>query len=280
MKTKRSKKRIIIPILLFILGLGIALYPLVSRLYYKREANNQVQSFEIKKATIEDEDLKRRIALAKGYNQTLDPSKIGDPYSKEEQEGVAEYARMLEVSEKIGHVEIPKIGEDLPIYAGTREVVLQKGVGHLEGTSLPIGGENTHTVVTAHRGLPSAKLFSDLDKLEIGDKFYIHNIETVLAYRVDQILVVEPWDFEPVLVVKGHDYATLLTCTPYMLISHRLLVRGERIDYVPAIEEQSVATNRQTRLYQRLFYGTLAILILTLLWLLYKKLRKKKTDLE
>lgn len=275
MSKRKSKKGLWVPAVLFLLGLAIASYPIISRLYYRMEASDQVTSFEEKKADLPSAEVLERIELAKGYNQTLDPSRIGDPYTQQEKEGVAEYARMLELQEKIGHVEIPKIGEDLPVYAGTAESILQKGAGHLEGTSLPIGGESTHTVLTAHRGLPSAKLFSDLDKLEVGDRFYIHNIQTVLAYKVDQILVVGPSDFEPVLVVEGKDYATLLTCTPYMINSHRLLVRGERIDYVPAVEEQEIAVNRQTRMYQQLFYVTLAVLVLVVLWIVVRKVRKR-----
>lgn len=224
MAKRKINKKFLISGFIFFLGLVIALYPVVSRLYYRVEANNQVQGFEAEKRNIDNSEILRRIALAEGYNLTLDPTKIGDPYTEKEQKGVAEYARMLELQEKIGHVEIPKIGEDLPIYAGTSEAILQKGAGYLEGTSLPIGGENTHTVITAHRSLPTAKLFADLDKLKLGDKFFIHNIQTVLAYKVVEIMVVEPWDFEPVLVVEGKDYATLLTCTPFMINSHRLLV--------------------------------------------------------
>lgn len=261
---------------IFLLGLAIAMYPVVSRFYYRFEANEQVQEFEAARAQMPTAEVLERIELARAYNKTLDPSRIGDPYTQEMQEGVAEYARMLEVKEKIGHVAIPRIGEDIPVYAGTSEEVLQKGAGHLEGTSLPIGGTDTHSVITAHRGLPTAKLFSALDKLEVGDRFYIHNIETVLAYRVDQILVVEPSDFAPVLVVEGKDYATLLTCTPYMVNSHRLLVRGERIDYVPAVQERELAVDRQSQMYQWLFYVTLGLLVLLVLWLLFRRVRKRK----
>lgn len=229
------------PLLVFCLGLLVTLYPLVSQLYYRAEANTQVQQFQKAVEMISPKELKERMDLARGYNSTLDPSRLADPYSELEEEGVAEYARMLEVQEQISYVHIPRINENIPVYAGTAEAVLQKGAGHLEGTSLPIGGENTHTVITAHRGLPKARLFTDLDKMVEGDVFYIHNIETVLAYQVDQILTVEPWNFEPVLVVEGKDYATLLTCTPYMVNSHRLLVRGHRIEYTPPVTEQGIA---------------------------------------
>ncbi len=276
MKKRKINKKFLISALIFLLGLVIALYTVVSRLYYRMEANNQVQGFEAEKRSIDNTEVLRRIALEEGYNLTLDPTKIGDPYTEKEQKGVAEYARMLELQEKIGHVEIPKIGEDLPIYAGTSEAILQKGAGHLEGTSLPIGGENTHTDITAHRSLPTAKLFADLDKLKLGDKFFIHNIQTVLAYKVVEIMVVEPWDFEPVLVVEGKDFATLLTCTPFMINSHRLLVRGERIDYTPAIQEDEITINRQSNMYKMLFFITLGILILVLIIVGIRKYRNRK----
>lgn len=220
---------------IFILGFLILVYPLFSQYYYNINSNHIVNEFDERAKKITNEDLEKRLALAKAYNKTLDPSKIADPYTDEEKEGIAEYARMLEIEEMIGHVEVPKIGEKIPIYAGTKESVLQKGAGHLEGTSLPIGGEDTHSVITAHRGLAKATMFRKLDELEVGDVFFIKNIEKTLAYQVDQILTVEPTNFEPVLVEKGKDYCTLLTCTPYVVNSHRLLVRGHRIDYTEEV---------------------------------------------
>lgn len=239
MKNKNKNKKKWPFVLLFIVGFLVMIYPIVSNFYYRIEATNEIAKFNEGVSKLDENEIYRRIELARAYNKTLDPSRLADPYTKEEKEGIAEYARMLEVHEQIGHVEIPKIHQDLPIYAGTSEVVLQKGAGHLEGTSLPIGGDSTHTVITAHRGLPKAKLFRDLNKLEKGDIFYIHNIETVLCYKVDRILTVEPSNFEPILVSDGKDEATLLTCTPYMINSHRLLVTGHRIPYTAPIPEES-----------------------------------------
>ncbi|MDU7299172.1 MAG: class C sortase, partial [Finegoldia magna] len=183
--------------------------------------------------------------------------------------------RMLEVKEKIGHVEIPKINQDLPMYAGTSEDVLQIGIGHLEGTSLPIGGNNTHAVLTAHSGLPTAKLFTDLKMMKIGDKFYVHNIFGTLAYQVDQIKIVDPSNFNDLLIVKGHDYCTLLTCTPIMINSHRLLVRGHRVPYVPAVDEALIADNKASYIYRYLFYVSLVIIAI-LLYLIYRQRKAKK----
>ena len=145
---------------------------------------------------------------------------------------------MLELRTKIGVIVIPSIDVDLPIYAGTNEEILQKGAGHLEGTSLPIGGESSHSVITAHSGLPSARLFTDLQKVKMGEKFYIENIGGTLAYEVDHIDVIEPSDFQQLLVVPGKDYATLLTCTPIMINTHRLIVRGHRVPYVPEVDDK------------------------------------------
>ncbi|HEM6215086.1 TPA: class C sortase [Streptococcus suis] len=229
-----SKQSILLK-LIFVFGLLITVYPLISQFYYRYESDREVESFYEQAQQLPSEEVSKRLEKARAYNQTLDPSKMQDPYSEEEKAGIAEYARMLEVKEKIGFVEIPKINEQIPIYAGTTEDVLQKGAGHLEGASLPVGGESTHTVISAHRGLPNASLFTNLDRLKIGDQFYIHNIAETLAYEVDQILVVEPSDFDPVMVQSGEDYATLLTCTPYMINSHRLLVRGHRVPYEPKV---------------------------------------------
>lgn len=273
-----DKKKNTIFVLMFLFGFLILMYPLVSKLYYRVESNFQVQEFEKAKEEFPTAEIKKKIQLAQAYNTTLDPSKMVDAFSSKQKAGIAEYARMLEVKEKIGHIEIPKIDQDLLIYAGTSEEVLQKGAGHLEGTSLPIGGKGTHTVITAHRGLPTAQLFTNLDKLEKGDVFYVHNIEKTLAYKVDRILTVEPSNFEPVLVTKGDDFCTLLTCTPYMINSHRLLVRGHRIPYVASEHKKAEA--------EALFYRILKLLLivlclLILFYLVYryiKKRRKKKKE--
>lgn len=271
MSKSTGKKRIWPLVLIFIAGFVIMMYPVVSNYYYRIEANNQIMDFSQNAKKLDNNEILRRVELAEAYNSTLDPSKLADPYTEKEKEGIAEYARMLEVKEKIGFVEIPKIDTDLPIYAGTSFDVLNKGVGHLEGTSLPIGGKSTHTVLTAHRGLPSARLFRDLDKLEKGDIFYVHNIQTVLAYEVDQILTVEPSNFDPVLVVEGQDYATLLTCTPYMINSHRLLVRGHRVPYVAPVKEDSRALISLGLEYRDMLAFTIPFSVVLFVLMLYSR---------
>lgn len=265
--------------LLFLLGAGIAIYPMISNYYYDIRANNEIEQFTTGTSEMDRAEIERRIQLAQAYNQTLDPSRIADPYTKKEREGIAEYARMLEVQEMIGYVTIPKIDVHLPIRAGTSDQVLERGAGHLEGTSLPVGGPSTHAVITAHRGLASAIMFRHLDQLAEGDVFYITNIETTLAYQVDQILTVEPSDFSPVLVAKDQDYCTLLTCTPYMINSHRLLVRGHRVEYTPPQDESVLRALRTTMRYRTYFYIAVAVAVLLLLialrtWLSNRKWRK------
>lgn len=271
MSKSTGKKKIWPLVILFIAGFVIMMYPMVSNYYYRIEANNQILEFTENAKSLDQNEILRRIELAEAYNSTLDPSKLADPYTEKEKEGIAEYARMLEVKEKLGFVEIPKIDTNLPIYAGTSFDVLNKGVGHLEGTSLPIGGKSTHTVLTAHRGLPSARLFRDLDKLQKGDIFYIHNIQTVLAYEVDQILTVEPSNFDPVLVVDDKDYATLLTCTPYMINSHRLLVRGHRVPYVAPVKEDSRALISLGLEYRDMLAFTIPFSVVLFVLVLYSR---------
>ena len=267
-------------ILIFILGLLIFAYPLISQKYYEIESTNEVVEFKKKTDEVDKADVEKRIDLARAYNSTLDPSRLADPFTEKEKEGRAEYARMLEVNEMLGHVEIPRIGQDLPVYAGTSDDVLEKGLGHLEGTSLPIGGTSTHTVITGHRGLPNAKMFRNLDQLVEGDIFYIHNIETTLAYHIDHIEVVDPSNFEPVMVKEGEDLATLLTCTPYMINSHRLLVRGHRIPYQEAIDDGVANTPRLKPDFLQLFLVMLPVIVFLLIILIREARRRKRLAME
>ena len=267
-------------ILIFILGLLIFAYPLISQKYYEIESTNEVVEFKKKTDEVDKADVEKRIDLARAYNSTLDPSRLADPFTEKEKEGRAEYARMLEVNEMLGHVEIPRIGQDLPVYAGTSDDVLEKGLGHLEGTSLPIGGTSTHTVITGHRGLPNAKMFRNLDQLVEGDIFYIHNIETTLAYHIDHIEVVDPSNFEPVMVKEGEDLATLLTCTPYMINSHRLLVRGHRIPYQEAIDDGVANTPRLKPDFLQLFLVMLPVIVFLLIILIREAKRRKRLAME
>lgn len=237
-----KKKSPVFIILIFFIGFSILMYPLVSRIYYNYRGNEEVASFQEGVKDLSDEKVQEKLDLGYAYNSAIVSNvmaPVGDPYSNEEkEEGVAAYARMIEVNEKIGVVNIPDIDVSLPIYAGTNESVLQKGAGHLEGTSLPIGGLNTHSVITAHRGLPENKLFTDLDKMEMGDLFYVETIAGKLAYKVTNIQVIDPSEIGTLAIQENKDLVTLLTCTPYMINTHRLLVTGERTEMpVEAIED-------------------------------------------
>lgn len=282
-KAKKKKKSILPFLLLFIIGLGILSYPVISDFYYQIDYNSQISDFKNSKDQLATPEVEERMKLAQAYNDSLINKPTGDPFAEEMlKRGQAEYARMLEIKEKIGFVEVPSANISLPLYAGTSEEVLEKGAGHLQGTSLPIGGNSTHSVITGHSGIPKAKLFTDIHQVKVGDKFYIHNIKEVIAYQVDQIHTIEPTDFSELLVVPGHDYVTLLTCTPVGVNSHRLIVRGHRIPYDAPVEERAIAEHRASFLYKYLFYGAVALAILLLLGiiLLYQKKQRYKKKLK
>lgn len=283
MKKKLNKKNGLF-FLVFIIGLLLLSFPLISQLTYHRAAQLQVTEFDDAVSSMDTSEIEERLFLARAYNEALREKtdhgmevRFEDPFTdQDKQAGVSEYARMLEVNEQIGYVDIPTIGEKLPVYAGTHETILQKGAGHIEGTSLPVGGESTHAVITAHRGLPTARLFTDLDQLELGDEFYVSNLGETLAYEVDDIVVIEPHEIEYLDISPGEDYVTLLTCTPYMVNSHRLLVRGHRVPYQEGSEEIDRQPNR---LYIYLI-GLGIILLILLLIILIRRKRKKRADLQ
>lgn len=260
---KKINKKQVLLVSVFLIGMAFILFPLVSQWVYYRAAQHTVEEFTEQADQIDNTEVNRRIQLAHAYNETVDLKDLEDPFTELQQEGRAEYARMLEVNEQVGLVTIPTISARLPVFAGTSEYVLQKGVGHLEGTSLPVGGESTHSVITAHRGLPTARLFTDLDKMEVGDIFYFQNIKESLAYQVDHIEVIEPDDFDA--IEEGEDYLTLLTCTPYMVNSHRLIVRGKRIP-MPE-EDNQVARNG----LPCEFVIPILLIVLLLLYFIYQK---------
>ncbi|HEL1282739.1 TPA: class C sortase [Streptococcus equi subsp. zooepidemicus] len=271
---KANKARV----LLFIVGIVIIVFPIVSQVSYYIASHQKINQFERSVSKQDTSEIDQRIALAKAYNETLSKRSLPiDPFTKKQKEGLKEYARMLEVREQIGHVTIPSIGVDIPIYAGTTATVLEKGSGHIEGTSLPIGGRSTHAVLTAHRGLPTARLFTDLNKVKKGDTFYVTNIKETLAYKVDSIRVVDPTALDAVRVVDGKDYVTLLTCTPYMINSHRLLVRGERV-LLPSqkVKRASAALVPYYQYYQWLTYLVLVLVVILLMIAFTKYHRRTK----
>ena len=241
--------------LMFLVGFGILIYPTVADQWNTYRQSRLISSYENRIRKMEPEDFTAQWEKARAFNDTLIQNSIyGDVFGEEDQElEDTDYWQVLNVGGDgvMGYLSIPKINIKLSIYHGTSEEVLQTGVGHLNGTKLPIGGESTHSVLAAHRGLPSARLFTDIDQLEKGDMFYIHVLDETLAYQVDQILdMVDKDDHETLekalQIEEGKDQVTLFTCTPYGVNSHRLLVRGTRVPYTG--EEEAAVTPVDTML--------------------------------
>lgn len=235
----KKKLNTIFVVLLFLAGLSVLLYPLVANQWNSYRQSRLISEYTqgIEEQAAGDEiDYEKEWDQAEDYNQNLMPMILPDSFAVAEMSGRGDdYMACLNLNGDgmMGIVEIPKINVRIPIYHTTEEAVLEIGAGHLEGSSLPVGGEGTHAVISAHRGLPSAVLFTDLDKMEEGDHFLLYILDDILCYEVDQIHVVEPEDTQDLAAEKGEDLVTLLTCTPYGVNSHRLLVRGHRVPYVP-----------------------------------------------
>lgn len=225
---------------LFVGGAAVFCYPAISNYLNQKNQSRVVQTYEETVAAQDDALLAEEWAKAEEYNENLAGDPVHDPFVPGSGYALPDnYLDVLNIDGVMGRITIPKIGVDLPVYHGTEAETLEKGVGHMESTSLPIGGEYRHAVLTGHRGLPSAELFTRLDELEPGDQFYLHVLDATLAYQVDQILTVEPQELETLVAEPGQDYVTLVTCTPYGVNTHRLLVRGTRVPYVPEAEQSA-----------------------------------------
>ena len=224
----KNKLTTILLILALFAGLSLLLYPTVSD-WNSLHASQAVADYAENVRNLEAEKYEQVLQDAKSYNQMLPYKQTTFALSEEEKEA---YDALLDISGTgvMGYIEIPTVNISLPVYHGTEDAVLQIAVGHLEWSSLPVGGESTHCVLSGHRGLPSAQLFTNLDKLVAGDKFIMRVLDEVLTYEVDQILIVEPTDVSTLMIEAGKDLCTLVTCTPYGINSHRLLVRGHRIE--------------------------------------------------
>lgn len=226
----RRHKTVIFLTFGFLVGISMLLYPAFSNFWNSKTSSRAIVDYESVQEHLKPEDYSAMFQAAYDYNQAL----YETDYPLMDYEEVPGYYDTLKLpgSSIIGYVKIDKIGVELPIYHGTSDEVLNVGVGHLEGSSLPVGGESTHSVMSAHRGLPSAKLFTDLDRLELGDTFQITVLDQVLTYQVDQVKVITPTEVEDLQIAEGKDYCTLFTCTPYGINTHRLLVRGIRIETI------------------------------------------------
>lgn len=225
---KKGSFSTILLIIVLVAGLSLLLYPSFSNYWNDLHQTKAIADYDSVMANMSEEDYSHLFEAAREYNDAL--SKLQFPLMYYDE--IPGYYDLLDVTGTgiMGYINIEKIGVQLPVYHGTGESVLQIAVGHVEGSSLPIGGDNTHCVLSAHRGLPSARLFTDLDKLETGDTFTLTVIDLLMTYQVDQILIVEPNEVDALYPVAGEDYCTLVTCTPYGINSHRMLVRGTRIE--------------------------------------------------
>lgn len=280
-----KKIRVIFCVIIFITGLGITSYPFISNMVAQRHASQVVKDYETNVEEMDEEKIDAMKEAAKKYNEQLSNVVSVDDENENNEQGES-YADLLNIGESLGYITIPKINVNLPIYNGTSQDVLSKGVGHMEQSSYPLGGESTHCVLTGHRGLPSAVLFTDLDKLEIGDEFYLHVLDEILAYKVDQIKVVEPNESGDLEIIDGKDYCTLVTCTPYAINSHRLLVRGERTEYKGEQDKQTKNQMQTGALTKRIvdvwpwLLGAFLVAVLIESGIFFSILKHKKQDME
>lgn len=284
---KNKKKNYIGLGLLFLIGLSILLYPMVSDAWNRYRDSLLISNYS---SSVSSDDNSEKIdsmwKAAQEYNEQIKQESVPDAFSVRDGQKDSTYESLLNLNGDgmMGYVEIPVIDVSIPIYHYTTDESLEKGAGHLFGSSLPVGGKSTHCILSAHRGLPSAKLFTDLNLVEEGDVFYLHVLGKTLAYEVDQILTVLPEQTESLGITDGDDYVTLVTCTPYAVNTHRLLVRGIRTKYV----EEEVTKNDET-IPQKLAVvdpkrvlagGAAALVILILLIYLIVRRKDKKRRMK
>ena len=290
MKNNSEKLLLIISIIFIILGVGIFLYPSISNYLAEKNHIDIIRNYDDLIVKIDEEKINEEKEKAKIYNENLsgdpvhDPFVIGSGYALPEN-----YKEVLNIAgdSVMGYVEIPKISVYLPIYHGTSDDVLEKGVGHIQNTSVPIGGKSAHSVLTGHTGLPNAELFTRLDELGIGDIFYIHVLDDVLTYKVFETKVILPDKIDELQILNGKDYITLVTCTPYGVNSHRLLVKAERVEYEEysvtksTTDEKGTDTKKESPSKHYYLTGTqigivLLVLILTIVSIIGISIRRKK----
>lgn len=258
-------------LLIILLGVGILVYPSLSEYLAERNSSRATASYDDTVQQLEQERLAQLLAKAQEYNRLLADASAGKaPLADDNGNPITpeSYWDLLNIDSTgmMAYITIPRLGQTIPIYHGTEEAVLQVGIGHLQNTSLPVGGEGTHAALSGHRGLPTASLFTDLDQMEIGDEFFIKVLNETLAYEVDQILTVLPSEMGALAIEPGQDYVTLITCTPYGINSHRLLVRGHRVPYTPEAvaaaqtQEPQSLFQRMPMQYRHLLLGLLVVL--------------------
>lgn len=264
----------IILVIIFFLGLSILLYPSISQYFNSLTQSRAITDYEKMNKRLDDDDYNNIFKESDEYNQELFNLKF--PLTK--YKSIKNYQKLLNINNDgmMGYISIDKLGIKLPIYHGTSASILNVAVGHLEGSSLPVGGPSTHSVLSAHRGHPSAKLFTNLNKLEIGDIFIINVLNRELVYQVNKILIVEPNDVKALEIIEGLDLVTLITCTPYGINTHRLLVQGERID---SISDADVIITSDACKIDNIFVSiaiSIIIFIILIIYMLLKSRLKKK----
>ena len=278
-------------LLLILVGVGILVYPSLSEYLSEVHGSRTTASYDDSVSKLQQQQLDELLAEAQEYNRQLaEQGNLTDSIDNRESEDKnTEYWQLLNLDSTgmMGYITIPRLNTTIPIYHGTAESVLQVGVGHVMTTSLPVGGENTHAALSGHRGLPTASLFTDLDQMQVGDMFYIKVLGQTLAYQVDQILTVLPEETEHLAIEPGRDLVTLITCTPYGVNSHRLLVRGTRVEYIPEDMQQVMQEQAPENWFESLpiqfrhgLTGVAVILVVVVLrWLvllLTKFLKRRK----
>ena len=278
MKKKNNNWTTAFLVLLLLAGVSLLLYPSLSDYWNSMHQTRAIASYAETVSQLDTAQYDEMWKAAQNYNRSLAQRETAFALTGEQK---AAYESLLDVSGLgvMGYIEIPEIDCSLPIYHGTEESVLQVAVGHLEWSNLPVGGEGTHCVLSGHRGLPSAKLFTNLDKLAVGDTFLLRVLDEVLTYEIDQILIVEPEQVDALGIMPGEDYCTLVTCTPYGINTHRLLVRGHRVENTPEAARMHVTADA-TQFDPLLVAPVLAIpvLLLLLMILLVPKRRRKSRE--
>lgn len=273
----QNKKSTIILLLFFFIGLSVLLYPSISSYWNSKTQSEAIIDYEKMMAAYKPEDFTTIFEEAGQYNQTLYELEFPlRDYSSIE----TEYWKTLDISGTgmMGYITVPKINQELPVYHGTSEAVLSIAVGHMQGSSLPIGGKNTHSVVSAHRGLATAVLFTYLDRMEVGDVFYFTILDRTITYEVDQIRIVEPDDTSLLQIEEGKDYCTLVTCTPYGINTQRMLVRGHQVDMT---QKRSIyITNEAYRIDTLVVMPFVALPIITvlLIYVMFKPIKKEELE--
>lgn len=287
---RKNAKKYLGLILMFLVGLSILLYPTVSNLWNQYRDSLLISKYDsVVSSNTESDQTAEMWKAAEEYNKQIKQESVPDAFSVRDGQTDATYESLLNLNGDgmMGYVEVPVIGQSIPIYHYTTEESLEKGAGHLFGSSLPVGGESTHCIISAHRGLPSAKLFTDLNLVEIGDVFYLHVLGQTLAYEADLIQTVLPEETSSLAITEGEDYVTLITCTPYAVNTHRILVRGHRIPYEEAKEIEKtekkvpvLANPSKVMLVLCIVIGiVIAVVIVTIVNRVGdKKNRKKKRD--